>query len=90
MAPPVHCTSGVWSGAGGPETRVHEGSGSGSPRPGEGSGIHLASLTATGAMGSMFSRVTRALNQRLRSQTWTVAVSTVPQAALMALSAPRN
>lgn len=43
-----------------------------------------------GAMGSMFFRVTKVLNQRLRSQTWTVAVSTVPQAGLMALSAPRN
>lgn len=41
-------------------------------------------------MGSMFFRVTRAPNQRVRSQTWTVAVSIVPQGGLMALSEPRN
>lgn len=53
--------------------------------------IKHASLMATGhAMGSMFFRVMRALNRKLRSQTWTVVVSIVPRAGLMALSVPRN
>lgn len=53
--------------------------------------IKHASLMATGhAMGSMFFRVMRALSRKLRSQTWTVVVSIVPRAGLMALSVPRN
>lgn len=42
------------------------------------------------ALGSVFFRVMKALNQRPRNQTWTVVVSIVPQAGLMALSVPRS
>lgn len=71
-------------------TQVHKGSWSGSQRlrGGEWNKINLPD--SHGAMGSTFFRVMRAPNQKLKSQTWTVAVSTVPQAGLMALSAPRN
>lgn len=58
---------------------------------GGGGRIQDASMThGSRALGSVFFRVMKALNQRPRNQTWTVVVSIVPQAGLMALSVPRS